>query len=294
MTASSPRAWTTREESLRCLDRLPMPGLMASQLLGRLARRNCDLADLASFIEKDALLSVQVLELANSALFGRLRTIRSVRHAVAMIGVNTVRKFALARSFANLFTRYRTSPCFSMTRFNVHSVATATLAEILAGELPVDHGADAFMAGLLHDAGKLILAAGMPDKYESVLSMAAVSHDPLLECERSVLGVDHAELSRLAIARWQLPEPVRLAAGYHHAPETASKFERAAEGRIGLSVVVQQADIWVNYLGMSVLPIPLAANPQPPRLEFPGHSPSLERVLARFQSECAGLTELFH
>ena len=294
MTASSTRAWTTREESLRCLDRLPLPAMMGTQLLGRLARRNCDLIDLASFIEKDALLSVQVLELANSALFGRLRTIHSVRHAVAMIGVNTVRKFALARSFANLFLRQRTAPCFSITRFNVHSVATGTLAEILAGELPVEHGSDAFMAGLLHDVGKLILAAGMPDKYEAVLSLAAVTHEPLLECERSVLGVDHAELSRLAIARWQLPEAVRLAAGYHHAPETAARFERTPEGRVGLSVVVQQADLWVNYLGMSVLPVPVASTPQPPCLEFPGHAPSLDRVLARFQPECAGLTELFH
>lgn len=271
-----------------------MPPTMATQLLGRLARRNCDLADLASFIEKDALLSVQVLELANSALFCRLRTIHSVRHAVAMIGVNTVRKFALGRSFTNLFARFRTSACFSMTRFNVHSVATATLSEILADELTADHASDAFMAGMLHDVGKLVLATGMPDKYDTVLSMAAVTHEPLLECERGVLGVDHSELSRLAIARWQLPEPIRLAAGYHHAPETAVRFERPADGRVGLSLVVQQADAWVNYLGMSVLPVPLGPDPQPPAQDFPGPSSSLERALSRFEPECAGLNELFH
>lgn len=74
----------------------------ATQLLARLARRHCD-PTLALFIEKDALLSAQVLELASSAMFGRLRTINSVRHAVTLIGVGTVRKFSLTRSISNLF-----------------------------------------------------------------------------------------------------------------------------------------------------------------------------------------------
>jgi len=294
MSALSTLAWTTRDQSLRCLDRLPMPSLLATQLLARLTRRNCDPAELGTFIEKDGLLSAQVLELANSAMFGRLRTINSVRHAVAMIGVGTARKFALSRSISNLFARYRTSPCFSMTRFNVHSVATGTLAEILAEELPVDHGPNAFIVGLLHDVGKLILATGMPDKYDTILSMAAVTGEPLLECERNVLGVDHAELSRLAIARWQLAEPIRLAVGYHHSPDAAAKFERPLAGCLPLSLTVQKADAWVNYLGMSVLPAPYAVDPEPPSMEFPGQSFSTERLLSRFQTECANLGELFH
>jgi len=270
-----------------------MPAPKATQLLGRVARGKCDPSELASFIEKDALLSVQVLELANSALFGRLSTIHSVRHAVAMIGVGTVRKFALGCTFANLFSRHRMSSCFSLVRFNVHSVATATLAEILAEEFPVDHGADAFVAGLLHDVGKLVLATGMPEKYDAILSMAAITHESLVECERSVLGIDHAELSRLAVARWQLPESVRLAAGYHHAPEAAAKFERPPEGWTALSFVVQQADAWVNYLGMSVLPVLSASNPPPPSQVSPEFGLIEDRVLARFQAESANLGKLF-
>jgi HD-like signal output (HDOD) protein len=294
MSTSSTMVGSAREETLKCVDRLPLPALMTTHLLARLARGNCDPSELASFIEKDALLSVQVLELANSAMFGRPRTINSVRHAVAMIGIGTVRKYALTRSIGNLFARHRTPSGFSLTRFNVHSVATGTLAELMAEELPVEYSAHAFIAGLLHDVGKLILAASVPDRYETILSMAAVTHEPLLECERSVAGVDHAELSRLACARWQLAEPIRLAAGYHHAPEAAATLERTRPGKLALSLAIQTADAWVNYLGMSVLPVPMAPEPEPPSMEFPGFSFSMERVLLRFEAEWKNLSQLFH
>jgi HD-like signal output (HDOD) protein len=80
------------------------------------------------------------------------------------------------------------------------------------------------MTGLLHDIRKLFLAAGMPETYGTIFSMAAVTHETPLECERNVLGVDHAELSHLDIAHWQLPEPIRLIAGFHHAPDIARRF----------------------------------------------------------------------
>jgi HD-like signal output (HDOD) protein len=85
------------------LAKVPALSPTATQLLGRLARRNCEVHELAVLIERDPLLSAQILGIANSAAFGRSQPISSIQHAIAMIGISAVRKFALARSISNLF-----------------------------------------------------------------------------------------------------------------------------------------------------------------------------------------------
>src|SRR5581483_9462323 len=107
--------------------------------------------------------------------FGRAQQISSIRHAVVMIGIGSVRRFALARSISNLFGKRRIAPSFSVTRFNLHSVATGMLMELLAECAPLEDPEDAFLAGLFHDVGKLVIAVALPDQYEDMLSTAALT-----------------------------------------------------------------------------------------------------------------------
>ena len=138
-----------------------------------------------------------------------------------MIGIGSVRKFALARSISNLFGKRKIAPSFSITRFNLHSVATGMFLELLAEVVPIEDAEDAFLAGLFHDVGKLVIAVAMPDQYESIVTAAAVTCESLRESERRMLQIDHAELSALAVDYWGLSEPIRLAAEFHHEPEKA-------------------------------------------------------------------------
>jgi HD-like signal output (HDOD) protein len=282
---------STREQTLKSLDRLPKFSPMMAQLLARFTQRNCDAKALADVVAKDALLSGQVLRLANSASLGRKHSIHTVQHAIAVIGVGPMRRFALGTSLTNLFSRTKTAAGFSVTRFNLHSVATATLVELIADELPVRDGENAFISGLLHDVGKMLIAISLHKEFESVLGYASVTRKPMLDCERHILGTDHAELSGIAIARWDLPQPVQAAAFYHHEPERARRLEDAS-GKIGLCNVVNKADAFINYLGMSVLP-PTAPPAIPPNLEFEGHAYNVDRLLQRFQLEWKRLGDLF-
>ncbi len=265
---------------------------MRMQLLARLARRNCDVIELTALVEKDAVLSAQVLRLANSAMFGRSQPINSVKHAITMIGVGAMRKYVLGSSITNLFSRFRTAPSFSVTRFNLHSVATGSLVELISNEIPFQHSNGAFIAGLLHDVGKLLIAVSMPKQYEDILAVIAVTGASLIDCERDVLGTDHAELSGLAIARWELAEPIRWAARYHHDPEQAVDLEQTGPGKLSLTLAVQQADAFVNGLGMSVFPTPLSRS-EAPSLEFSGFSFSKDRLMKRFEEELKSLSALF-
>lgn len=284
---------SARERTLKCLERLPSLSPMMTQLLSKLARPNCDVAELAGLVEKDALLTAQILRLSNSALFGRPQPINSVQHAIALVGMTSMRKFVLGASISNIFSRFRTAPSFSMSRFNLHSVATGTVVERLSEELPLEEPSVAFIAGLLHDVGKLLIAVSMPKQYEDILGVVAVTGAPLIACEREVLGTDHAELSGLAIARWELAEPIRLAACYHHEPERAVEEERTGPGKLSLSLAVHKADAFINALGMSVFPAKQQEG-EAPSLDFPGFRFSSERLIQQFESELTGLTEMFH
>jgi HD-like signal output (HDOD) protein len=284
---------SVREQTLKCLDRLPKLSPMMTQLLAQLSRRDCEILDLAQTVERDPLLSGQILRLANSAIFGRLRPVASVRHAIAMVGIGAMRKFVLASSIANLFSRTKVAANFSIRRFNVHSVATATLVELLSEEVPFESGEDAFLAGLLHDIGKLLIAVSLPQRYEEILALLAVTGGTLIEAERQVIGIDHAELSGLAVSRWGLSEGIQWAACYHHEPEKAAAMESPGPQKAGLSLGVHHADAYINHLGMSVLPVLLTAG-KPLALEIPGFAFPQERVLERFGQEIQRLSDMFH
>ena len=287
MTQSSVRAQT-----LQCLDRLPKLSPLMTQLLAQLSRRNCEVLDLAQTVERDPVLSGQILRLANSAIFGRLRPVASVRHAVAMVGINAMRKFVLASSISNLFSRTKVASNFSIRRFNVHSVATATLIELLSEEVPFESSGDAFLAGLLHDVGKLLIAVSLPRQYEEILALLAVTGGTLIEAERNVIGIDHAEISGLAVSRWELSEAIQWAACYHHQPEESATMGLPHSQKVALSLGVHCADAYVNHLGMSVLPASLASG-NAPTLEIPGFAFPAERVLQRFAREIPRLGDLF-
>ncbi len=281
-----------REDSLKYLDKLPRLSPLLLQFLGLVSRPNCEVSELASMVEKDALLSAQVLQKANSAVFGRIQPIHTVHHAVAMLGVGMMRRFALGSSISNLFSRQKTAPGFSMTRFNLHSVATGTLIELLADELPVASRQSALITGLLHDLGKLLIAIHMPRQFENVLSTSFISGAPLIESERLLLGTDHAELSALATERWDLDKAITVAVRHHHEPLNAKEFEKIPPGSISLALVVHKADAFVNYLGMSVLPA-RGQTPEAPDLDF-GIPYPVERVRERFQAEWKNLWNLYH
>jgi HD-like signal output (HDOD) protein len=278
--ATSDQRSKSRKKALLSLERVPALSPIATQLLGRLARRNCEVRELADMIERDPLLSAQILAIANSAAFGRAHQISSIKHAIAMVGLGAVRKFALAKSISNLFGKRKLAPSFSITRFNLHSVATGMFLELLSEVVPLEDEEDAFLAGLFHDVGKLVIAVALPDEYEDILATSALTREPLLEVERQLLQIDHAELSALAVDYWGLGEPIRAAAAYHHAPEESP----AVSGKVSLPMAVSKVDAVVNAAGMSLLPAPPMQREVPP-LTFEGFSFDQAALIERFATE---------
>jgi HD-like signal output (HDOD) protein len=156
-------------------------------------------------------------------------------------------------SIARVWNRVKMPPTWSMARFNMHSAAVAILSDLLAQKLPVEYPEGAFIAGLLHDSGRLLIALALPDEYgriQELHSAAEAEGTPrtLVECEQEVLGFTHAELSGEALAHWNLPEEIQTAVRDHHgSPGTAES------GLIPLSHVVDAANQYTNSSGLTIL-----------------------------------------
>jgi HD-like signal output (HDOD) protein len=236
-----------KAKALRSLGSLPPFSPILTRLLAALAAEDVSFAALGDLIEKDTVVAANILHLVNSALYARRGSISSVRHAIALLGANKLRNAVLGMSIARVWNRVKMPSSWSMARFNMHSAAVAVLSDLLAQRLPVEYPEGAFVAGLLHDAGRLLIALALPKEYERILEMYAAGDRPLTECEREILGFTHAELSAEALKFWKLPEEIQTAVRDHHSSPAKSN------GAIPLSNVIDAANQYANSTGLSIL-----------------------------------------
>jgi putative nucleotidyltransferase with HDIG domain len=272
-------ATSTRAIALKNIERLPSLSQAVNRLLGLLAKRNVDLQMMGRVISTDPALSGHILSIANSALFSRGAAVKTMEQATARLGLTKLRQIALGKSAARIFRSMKTPAEWSMTRFQLHSVAVGSAAEILCDLLPVEDREMAFLSGLMHDVGKVLIATGQPDKYLEIEELVKVTGRGQLEFERDLLGTDHTELSGLAVAKWELPFQLSRAVAHHHNPEEAREY-----GIVSLSRVLQAADQFANSLGIAVRETP--ALTEPPILPaIPGCEYPTSQFAERFEAE---------
>lgn len=242
-----------RERAAKTLDSLPPFSPILNQLLADLGRENVSYAKLSDSIEKDTVIAGNVLRMVNSGLYGRRGVINSVRNAVALLGLNKLRNVVLGLSVSRMWSQLKMAEGFSAKRLNLHSVATAILADQLAGALPVQYPEGAFLGGLFHDLGKMLIAVGMADEYSHIQYRYRACESSYRECEQEVLGLTHEELSAVAVLNWNLPEPIQTAVLMHHRPTTdVSAVGAPSNSMIPLSHILAAANHHANSIGISV------------------------------------------
>ncbi|MBS0446457.1 MAG: HDOD domain-containing protein [Proteobacteria bacterium] len=203
---------------------LPALPAVALELIRSLGDEAAGSAALASTIACDPALVAKTLRLANSPFYGVSRTVDTVADAVAILGTRTLRGMASAASLM-LGLAARCGPAFDQTAFWRHALGTALSAEALARVLGRDEEL-AFTLGLLHDIGRLALAAVAPASHAAVLEQQRRTDSPVLEAERAVLGTDHAALGALAAEHWRFaPRIVRAIAEHHAPPDDVAAWE---------------------------------------------------------------------
>lgn len=207
---------------LKTADRLPSPPGTALRALELCRRDDTDVHQIADVIMSDPALSGRLLRYANSPIVGVGRRVTSVRDAVLLLGLRTVKMTALGFSVASPDFQPG-CPGFQLRRFWAESFAAAAVARRIASGLS-STGTDreeAFTAALLAGIGRLVFAHSLPEKYAEVLSTVAEGK-PLLEVERAVLGIDHQQFGAQLLAEWGLPD-VLVEAVKHQAAAPSSE-----------------------------------------------------------------------
>lgn len=243
-----------QEKALKVLNELPPFSPILHRLLASLASEDVNLVGLGDLIEKDTVVAGNLLHLVNSALYGRRNRVNSVRYALSLLGINKVRNMVLGMQVAGMWNQARCPKGLSMKRFNMHSACVATLCDTLAQQAPVEYPEGAFIAGLLHDVGRLLIAMGLPAEFMEIQALHAKTGQPLTECEASILGFTHADLSESALKVWKLPEPVLRAAVQHHRVDDAVVPSESTEIPLGRALAA--ANRYVNSRGLSTFEEP--------------------------------------
>jgi len=190
------------------------------ELTNCLQSKDASIEKASAIIQKDMGMSAKVLQVANAALCGSAGRVGSVADAVVYLGLDTIRTLLLT---LHAFSEFQPSSAshFSMPLLWRYSMATGVLAENVVQSLPAAGGAHGHMRmiGLLHEVGRLVLAANLPENSERAYRLAAEKKIAHWEAEREMFGTTHAELGAYLFGLWGLPESNVEAVAYHHTPD---------------------------------------------------------------------------
>jgi HD-like signal output (HDOD) protein len=230
--------------------RLPALPALYSRVTRLLQDPDASLRDVAALVDQDIAIAARILQLANSAFFGRTRRITRLDEAVAFIGLTPLRALILSAEAFETLEPSGAVGGFSIAALQLRAQSTARLARSIADD--PEQRDDAFCAGLLHDLGMLVLASMEPEHVATSLAIAARDGRRLDDVERELRGSSHAEVGAHLLELWGLPDAIVEAVAYHHRPAEAH------DAIFDVTAVVAIADALLEELDDPSLPPPAA------------------------------------
>ena len=251
---------------LKSCPRLPSLGSVNSALRELLGAEQRYTSQIAEVIRRDPSLTARLLRLVNSVYYGLTTPINGIEEAVFYLGVRQIRQLAMVTPIVEDFQRLAGDTSFEWRGFWQHCIGTAILTrEVIGSFQSVSDEAD-YVAGLVHDVGKIVMAAAFREEFQAVQQQQAATGECLLNLERQILGMDHAELGSLYLRQHSLPAVLVEAVRWHHEPEKARDHTTIVAAVQIADLLCRQADIghsgnhtpvtqedWMNASGWDML-----------------------------------------
>ncbi|GAB4378692.1 MAG: response regulator [Calditrichia bacterium] len=201
------------------IDTLPSLPDVYVQLVQELQSKDVSLKKIGQIISRDLGMTAKILKVVNSAYFGLRRQINDPVEAVNYLGLNTIRALVL---FMQVFSQLDQKKLkeLSLDELFEHSLKVASYAEkiVRAEKASSSMIAEAFVAGMLHDLGKIIIADKLPDEYTRVKELTQSNQTSDWMVEQELLGATHAEVGAYLLGIWGISDPIIEALAYHHQP----------------------------------------------------------------------------
>ncbi len=198
--------------------------------------------DLTDVIQLDPVLTAKVIRMVNSAYFGLQNEVKSLKPAVIMLGLNTIKNVALSSAFLGKVSLNKNTK-LNGEEFWKHSLGVAVASKLIARKLGVDPKLleEYFIAGLIHDIGKVLINNFFPEEMNTILEEALRKEEGITDLERRVLGLTHEEIGIAIGKKWRFANNLLYSMGRHHQP--VMQGDSAV-----FSMVVSVADNFVKIL----------------------------------------------
>ena len=244
MTAKFIKNRLLKKTILEAVDNLPpMPRVMhkAQAIINDPAS---SLKDLEKLINTDQAFAIKILRLANSTYYGRMKKVSSIQDAAVVIGMKSLGELITLSCASSLLSKSLRGYDLPAKSLWQHSIGVAFGSKIIADKKYPALANDAFSAGLIHDAGKLILDEYVYERKALFQEFMADDQHTFLEAEREILGFEHAEIAAQVCQKWNFPKTISAAIRYHHQPSRL--------GGNKLAYIVQVADQITAWIGMDI------------------------------------------
>jgi putative nucleotidyltransferase with HDIG domain len=275
---------------------LPSLGSISKALQDLLFAEQRFSAQISEVIRRDPSLTARLLRLVNSVYYGLSTPVNNIEEAVFYLGVRQIRQLTMVTPIIEDFQRLTHQCAFPWREFWQHCIGTAIITREIIGSVQAPMDESDYVAGLVHDVGKIVMAWSFPEHFSEIHRQAINGTLDLVNIETEVLGLDHGEVGALYLEHHRLPEVMIQSARFHHHPENAQQHQALVASVQIADLLLRNAKIGCSGNFVEVTQDQcLAASgwhvlfPKPGEAEHAIARASLNRSLERLPSVLEGL-----
>lgn len=279
-----------RIQSITKISTLPV---IAAKVISLVENPNTTASELGKVISADQALTSRILRLANSAYYGFPRKISTLTLAIVVLGFSTLKELVLSISILQNFKTEKEHELFNPASFWEHGFTVALASKILADDMKMSVKGEAFVAGLLHDIGMLVMFEHFHEEFNEIVRLAVEEKINILEAETKVIGVHHAIIGGWLAENWHLPEVLYQAVTHHHKPNVTE-----VKAQKNLAAVVFLSDLMAAFVGKN-LPLERYKDLSEEKLElvkqrlFPDNNRKMVYYIEKLNQEIQKATDFY-
>ncbi len=234
---------TELEKFIMTVGDLPTMSIVATKVMQLVEDEKATAEELAKVVSSDPGVAARVLKISNSAFYSCQRQIQTLPSAIMLLGFNTLKSIVLASSVKDVFKPFGLLEKMLWE----HSFGAALAARMIAEECRCVNGEEAFLAGLMHDIGKIILLNQDRDRFQRLIERCYNDDIDFVTAETSVYPFTHADIGGYVLQKWNFPEVLVIAIIQHHQFEFGDKDDNYPKR---LTAVASMADLFCQKLGI--------------------------------------------